>query len=581
MCGIAGILNNTQDANASGSTETVRRMTRTLAHRGPDGEGYYTLPGIALGHRRLAILDLTLAGRQPMTSRDGRFTLVFNGEIFNYLELKAELGGEFRSQTDTEVLLEACARWGVERTLARTLGMFAFALWDEVRRTLTLARDRVGEKPLVYFWDGVTFAFASELRALEPFHGSQLDPASVDAYLALGYVPAPLSIFRHTRKLPAGHLLEFQAGNLRERRWWRPELAAPPARLGREGKFQHLRHLVADAVRLRLRSDVPVAVCLSGGVDSSVVAAECVRQGAKLEAYTVELDGDGTDLPFARLAASRLGLRHQIIEARSADAAGQLKNACTRYDEPFADSSALPSLTLARALGDRYKVVLTGDGGDEAFAGYPHYEHIAVKQFLKAAAATAGWGDGRGRIGVYVQSKSMFCLTDRARLLDSHSPGDTLSYLLGADEYLRQASGGALKHALWSDRHLYLANDLTYKSDIALSSYSLEGRAPLLDHRILEWAQHLDERDLVRGRQKKVLLREAYRGALPSEILDRPKHGFGAPVERWLEGPLKELRKELLPCSLFETEAQETLSGQKLWTLLAFAAWAREWQATW
>jgi len=577
MCGIAGILH----PNEHPSAKTVLEMTRSLSHRGPDGEGYYTAPGITLGHCRLAILDLTLAGRQPMTSQDGRYTLVFNGEIFNFLELKAELGGEFRSQSDTEVLLEACARWGVERTVGRTIGMFAFALWDGARRTLTLARDRVGEKPLVYFWDGVTLAFASELRALAPFHGLRLDPAAVDAYFALGYVPAPLSIFRNTRKLEAGHLLEYRAGNLRERRWWQPELAAPPVRLPREARIEQLRELVADAVHLRLRSDVPVAVSLSGGVDSSVIAAECARQGADLEAYTVELDGDRTDAPFATAAARHLGLRHRVVEARSAEAAEQLKDTCTRYDEPFGDSSALPSLALARALGERYKVVLTGDGGDEAFAGYRHYEHIRAKQFLKAAAARAGWGDGEGRIGVYVQSKAIFPRSGRGRLLREHWQGDTLSYLLNADEYLRRASGGALKQALWSDRHLYLANDLTYKSDIAFSAYSVEGRAPLLDHRILEWAQQLEERDLVRGREKKVLLREAYRDLLPPEILNRSKHGFGAPMRAWLGGPLQQLRQQLLPCPLLEPGPQKRLSGQKLWTLLAFAEWARARKANW
>ncbi len=575
MCGIAGVAGDGTQAG-----ELVRGMTRALSHRGPDGEGYFSAPGIHLGHRRLAILDLSANGDQPMTSRDGRYTICFNGEIFNYVELKAELGGEFRTGTDTEVLVEACAQWGVERTLGRSVGMFAFALWDSYRRVLTLARDRVGEKPLVYYWDGVTFAFASELKALVPLHGSKLDGAAVDAYLALGYVPAPFSIFRKTRKLAAGHLLEYHAGTVRERRWWFPE-HAPAMPMTRAEKLEHVRTLVGDAVRLRLRSDVPVAVCLSGGVDSSLIAAECAAQGANLEAYTIELDGDKTDVPFAAEVARHLGLRHEIIEAKSADATEQLRRTAACYDEPFGDSSALPSLTLARALASRYKVVLTGDGGDEAFAGYPHYEHIAAKQFLKAAAATAGLRDGRGTVGVYVQSKTLFRLSDRAKLLEEHAPGDTLSYLLGADQFLRHASGGALKQALWSDRHLYLANDLTYKSDIAMSAYSLEGRAPLLDHRVLEWAQQLEDRDLVRGRQKKVLLRDAYREMLPAGVLDRAKHGFGAPMKQWLEGPLREMRSELLPCSLLEGELQKNVSGQRLWTILAFAQWAAHWRATW
>lgn len=576
MCGIAGVAGK---ANALG---LVRDMTRHLEHRGPDGEGYFTAPDIALGHRRLAILDLSEAGHQPMTSLDGRWTIVLNGEIFNYLEIKRRLSRPIRSSTDTEVLLEACAQWGVERALEEAVGMFAFALWDHQCRTLTLARDRAGEKPLVYYWDGAVLAFASELKALRSFHQMHLDASAVDAYLALGYVPAPLAIYRHTRKLPAGHLIQYHSGQIQERRWWFPERAASAEISASPAERRNrLRGLLYDAVRLRLRSDVAVAVCLSGGVDSSVISAECARQGARLEAYTVALDGDRADVPWATAVAQHLGLPHQVIEARAGEVASQMEEACAHYDEPFADSSALPSLSLARALAGRYKVVLTGDGGDEAFAGYPHYEHIGAKQFLKAAAATAGWREGQGRIGVYVQSKTTFRRAERARLLEGHCPGDTLSYLLASDGYLAQASGGALKQALWSDRHLYLANDLTYKSDIALSAHGMEGRAPFLDHRLLEWAQQLGDRDLVQGREKKVILREAYRGDLPAGVLDRAKHGFGAPVSAWLEGPLKETCQECLPCPLLEADSQEHLSGQKLWTLLAFARWASHWGASW
>jgi len=579
MCGIAGI------AGKAGTLELVRQMTRLLAHRGPDGEGTFTSPGIALGHRRLAILDLSPAGDQPMTSRDGRFTIVLNGEIFNYLELKAQLGGAFRSSSDTEVLLEACAEWGVDRALNACVGMFAFALWDHQRRTLTLARDRVGEKPLVYFWDGVVLGFASELKALRPLHEGHLDPASVDAYFALGYVPAPLAIFRDTRKLPAGHLLEVHEGDVRERRWWFPECARgaePSARLSdKDARHHQLRSLVSDSVRLRLRSDVPVALCLSGGVDSSVIAAECAHQGAKLDAFTVALDGDTSDLPWATKVARHLGLHHEVIEARSRDVARQMEDCWDCFDEPFADSSALPSLTLAQTLGVHYKVVLTGDGGDEAFAGYRHYEHIAAKQFVKAAAAGAGLLEGEGRVGVYVQSKATFALGERARLMDAHAPGNTLSQLLSSDEYLQQAPEGALKQALWSDRHLYLANDLTYKTDMALSSCGVEARAPFLDHRLLEWSQHLNNRDLVRGRKKKVILKEAYRADLPSDIFDRPKHGFGAPVSAWLEGPLRDTLNASLPCPMLDADSQKHLSGQKLWTLLAFARWTDRWGASW
>lgn len=577
MCGIAGI------AGRPDGLLYVRGMTARLKHRGPDGEGYFTGEGVALGHRRLAILDLSSTGAQPMQSRDGRWTMVLNGEIFNYRELRTQLRGSFASSSDTEVLLEACAAWGVERALDRSIGMFAFALWDAHRRELILARDRSGEKPLVYFWDGATFAFASELKALSGIHSSSLDPAATDVYLALGYVPAPLAIFRDCRKLPPGHLLRFRNRNLEVRRWWFPERAVPAATRTPAQRRDKLRTLVADAVKLRLRSDVPVALCLSGGVDSSVIAAECARQGKRMDAFTVAFDGDQADLAYARVVARGLGLTHHVIQTPADSAACQMESAARHYDEPFADSSALPSLALARAMGGSYKVILNGDGGDEAFGGYPHYEHVQAKQILKAAAAAAGFKDGAGRIGVYVQSKTAFRLRERRRLLGLNAPGDTLSLMLGADEYLRRAPSrpGSLHRALWSDRHLYLPNDLTYKTDIALGALGMEGRAPFLDHRILEWAQDLDSQDLVHGREKKVLLRQAYRSELPSGVLDRPKHGFGAPIDAWLEGPLQDLQRASLPCALLDPSVQAGASGQRLWTLLTLACWARAWKATW
>jgi asparagine synthase (glutamine-hydrolysing) len=253
----------------------------------------------------------------------------------------------------------------------------------------------------------------------------------------------------------------------------------------------------------------------------------------------------------------------------------------THYDEPFADSSSIPSLALARALEGRYKAVLNGDGGDEAFGGYRHYEFIGAKQALKAAAAAAGLADGAGGVGIYVQSKSTFRAVERASLLNGNAPGSPFSERLGADEFLRAAPPSPLARAMWSDRHLYLPNDLTYKMDIALAACGIEGRAPFLDHRLLEWTQQLPAADLVRGRQKKILLREAYRGELPDQILDRAKHGFGAPVERWLAGPLKEQAAQALRSPLLDFSGQKNLSGQRLWTALAFEGWAQRWGAGW
>jgi asparagine synthase (glutamine-hydrolysing) len=572
MCGIAGVIGDRRAA------ELVRGMIGIQRHRGPDSEGYFASEDVALGHCRLAILDLSELGAQPMTSEDGRFTITFNGEIFNYVELRRELGGPFRSGSDTEVLLRACAEWGVEKTLARSIGMFAFALWDSVERELTLARDRVGEKPLVYFHQANRFAFSSELKALSAFHRRRLDAYGVDAYLALGYVPAPLAIFRGCRKLEPGHLLRFKNGRVDIRRWWNPELAAAGEEQTRLERIERLRSMVADAVRLRLRSDVPVAIFLSGGVDSSVIAAECSRQGSKLEAFTADFGEGHPDLAHAAHVARHLGLRHEVLKIDAREAAKGFGELLWHYDEPFADSSAIPSFALARAVKGRYKVVLNGDGGDEAFGGYRHYEHIAAKQALKRAAAAAGLADGA--TNVYVESKTTFREHERSRLLDGSSSGNSLSWLLRREGY-RAPSEAALKRAMWWDRHLYLPNNLTYKMDIALAGNAVEGRAPFLDHRLLEWTQSLPLEDLVHRREKKVLLRAAYAQDLPDDVLRRPKQGFGAPIGEWLEGPLSELARDVLPSSLLERDRQQNLQGQKLWTMVAFAGWAREWRASW
>lgn len=519
-----------------------------------------------------------------MTSRDGRWTIVLNGEIFNYRELRDELGYvPWRSETDTEVFLEAVAEWGLKKTLERSVGMFAVALWDHREQTLLLARDRLGEKPLVYFWDGKLLAFASEMKALAPLHDSRLNPEAVDLYFALGYVPAEHGIFRSTFKLAAGHLARWKGGSLTTERWWFPENATVDIPKCAKERRSELRRLLADAVRLRLRADVPVALALSGGIDSSVIAAEMIEEGIRPDAFTVLFRETDSDLPYAQDTARHFGLRHEVVRAEQLPLEEQIESTFEAYDEPFADSSAVACAALARTMAGRYKVILNGDGGDEAFGGYRHYEYIAVKRRFKTAAAVAGLRDGGGTsTSVYVQSKTLFRCMERMALLNGHAGGaETLEHLLSSGPFFQNQPAGVLKHALWSDRHLALANGLTYKMDIAMGAYGLEGRAPLLDHRVLEWAQNLPDADLVRGREKKVLLRDAYRGILPPQILTRAKQGFGAPVSQWLAGPLREQVAALLPCPLLSPKSQSNLKGQRQWTLFAFSVWARRWGATW
>ena len=578
MCAIAGFIG----PPGAPAPARIEEMLEVQRHRGPDGSGVLRDGDAAIGHCRLAILGLGDAGRQPMTSHDGRWSIVFNGEIFNYLELRAELRavlpGQFRSGTDTEVLLEAIAAWGIETALGRAAGMFALALWDHREKELTLARDRLGEKPLVYFYDRQTLAFASELKALRQFHGGTLEPLAVDAYLALGYVPAPLAIFRGCQKLEAGHLLRFKTGSEpRQVRWWIADTVVDPVTELPDRKLA-LRERVAEAVRQRLRADVPVALSLSGGVDSSVIAAECVRQGAAIETFTVSVGGQSGDVDSARAVARHLGLWHQVLTAEDLEARDAIERMVRHYDEPFADSSAIPSLALAGALAGRYKVVLNGDGGDEVFGGYRHYEYVGIKQKLKAAAAAVGMCDGHraGTAGVYVQSKVTFRTAERTRFVNGRGSGNVLDRL-----QLEDSPPGTLRRALWIDRHLALANGLNYKTDIAYGAYGMEGRAPFLDHRLERWAEGLRPRELVRGRQKKVLLRAAYADDLPAGVLNRSKQGFGAPIEEWLRGPLREMVGDLLPCPLLDPKQQDHRSGQPLWTLLIFAQWAQHWRATW
>jgi len=597
MCGIAGIVST----NGKLAAEILPSMCDVVFHRGPDDEGLFTsTTGLAaLGHRRLSILDLSSRGRQPMATPDGRYAISFNGEVYNYVELRAELqsrGVVFTTGTDTEVVLRAYETWGVN-ALERLAGMFAFAIWDEGDRRLFIARDRIGKKPLLYYWDGSRFAFCSELKQLLaiPRFRPELDPAAVELYLSFGYIPAPASIFKQVRKLPAAHYLELSGGRLDIRRYWFPERSKTIPAADRRQRLEELKSLLSDAVRIRLRSDVPIAMFLSGGVDSAAIAAECGAQGHDIQAFTTTFDHDQTDLPFAELVAKHLGLRHEVVRTTGDAIGDEIHKIIWHYDEPFADTSSIPSYYIARACQGRFRVVLNGDGGDEAFGGYRHYEHVREKQLIKNVAIALGLKDGRVNRPwhVYFQSKSLFRRAERAALLGDRLQADcAVSEFLDSEVFLRAyCSPNALKRALWADRHVYLPNDLLFKMDIALMASHIEGRSPFLDHRLLEWAQELPTRDIVSGSQKKVLLREALRHRLPHEVLDRPKHGFGAPIASWLRNSLADISHAFLPTPLFERRPQlqvldvfrqsDGRSAGRVWTLLMFALWAKQWNVSW
>jgi len=568
-------------------------MLAAVRHRGPDGDGIFMSPDAtaALGHRRLAIIDLSTRASQPMTTEDGRYTIVFNGEIYNYVELGRELAEEglaLRTTSDSEVLLRGYERWG-QGVLGKLLGMFAFAVWDAKERTLFLARDRVGKKPLLYAEVNGTFAFASELKALLAlsFLKPRISAVAIDLYLTLGFIPAPHSIIQGVRKLPPGHFMTVSQTRTTITRYWDPLSNPPTVAATPAARVEQGRALIRDAVRLRLRSDVPIALFLSGGVDSSVIAAECRTLGTRVQCLTMTFDADNADLPYAQSVAHHLSLPLEVREARGAEVSDLLDLAGTIYDEPFGDSSSLPSLALSRAVRGSAKVILNGDGGDEAFAGYRHYEAIGIKQFLKSLAVRVGARDGISGDPwqTYLQSRAVFRRHERQGLMRSPMVEDPVREFIATHPYFQQpAPRQPLKLALWADRHLYLPNDLMYKMDIALMSQGIEGRSPFLDHRLLEWAQELPPSDLVSRGQKKAFLRRAYAGDLPNEVFTRPKHGFGAPIRDWLAGPLRERVHSLLPTPLLAPAPQAKLvsdfydrpgskAAMRLWVLLLLGLW--------
>jgi asparagine synthase (glutamine-hydrolysing) len=594
MCGIAGIVQNFIDPNLQ---TTIKRMTESLAHRGPDGTGIFLDNNIALGHRRLSIIDLA-SGDQPMHSADKRYTIVFNGEIYNYIELREELeksGTIFFTRSDTEVLLNGYIKWGVH-CLGKFVGMFSFAIWDSLNRVLFCARDRLGKKPFLYFFNGKTFAFASELKALLQVSECKpiLSPDSVDLYFALGYVPAPNAIFKNVNKLPAGHFLEYRDNKIEVQRYWRPEDALKNWTDKLSNPKEEFQTLFRDAVRMRLRADVPLGLFLSGGIDSSAIASEIVSQGLNnISALTVCFDHNEIDLPFAKDIAKKLGLKIEVIKV-GPDVNKEFESICCTYDEPFSDTANVPAYFISKEAARYCKVVLTGDGGDEVFGGYRHYENASMKHWVKRAACFCKVKDGdySDFYQVYLQSKSLFRQSERGNLLGDLARPETFSDFIDRHAYLpsyREKS--SLKKMMIADRHIQLPDAYLHKIDMAMSAFGIEGRCPFLDHRLVEWASRLSPNQFVMGRQKKVFLRSAFQHKLPRPVLDRRKMGFGSPIAKWLKESMREMVFEYLPCSLLSKEMQlstirkfyngKTDEARRLWVLLVFSVWARIYNVSW
>ncbi|HZB84866.1 MAG TPA: asparagine synthase (glutamine-hydrolyzing) [Rubrobacteraceae bacterium] len=645
MCGIAGFLSPGGTREEAG--QTMRGMINTLVHRGPDDGGVWedARAGIALGNRRLSIVDLSPEGHQPMHSASGRYVLAFNGEIYNFWALREELEGlghRFRGHSDTEVMLAAFTQWSLERALERFNGMFAFALWDREERCLHLARDRLGEKPLYYGWMGGAFLFGSELKALRayPHFKGEISRDALTLYLRHNYIPVPYTIYEGISKLPPGTQMSIDAaGNSSEPTpYWSAKEAAEygvanPFRGSEAEAADELDGLLRDSVRLRMVADVPLGAFLSGGVDSSTVVALMQAQSDRpVKTFSIGFyEDEYSEAEHAKAVAQHLGTEHTELYVTPEEAMAVIPKLPTLYDEPFSDSSQIPTYLVSELARKHVTVSLSGDGGDELFAGYNRYfwgrsiwhKIRWMPPVLRGTAAEAlvaispqGWDRVFKKLGPVLPSK-----------LRQRMPGDRLHKLAGMltvenpeAMYLHLVSlwkhpssmvvGGSepptvltdpgrwadlpdfTQRMMYLDTVTYLPDDILVKVDRASMGVSLEGRVPFLDHRLVEFAWQVPLRMKIRDGKSKWLLRQVLDKYVPKELIERPKMGFGVPIDAWLRKPLRGWAEALLDEKRLRREGffdprpirkkwAEHLSGKRswqypLWDVLMFQAWLEE-----
>jgi asparagine synthase (glutamine-hydrolysing) len=623
MCGIAGFVDFAGHDPAAARAR-LERMTNIIAHRGPDGAGAFVDAQAALGHRRLAIIDVA-AGQQPIGVAQDQVQIVFNGEIYNYLELRRELeahGHRFRTHSDTEVIAVGYLEWGAD-CFARLNGMFGLAIWDARSRTLLLARDRVGKKPMYYYRDGSFIAFASELKALRVAGcPEQVDPEALDCYFSLGYIPAPRTIYRGVKKLRAARHLALTAGGEVERQYWKLAIGEP-RRLTLAAATDEFESLLDEAVRCRLMSEVPLGAFLSGGLDSSLVVASMARvSGRPVVTNSIGFeDREFNELSTAGEIARHLHTEHHeyTVEPRAAEV---LEKIAWHFDEPLADSSAVPTWYVCEMARRNVTVALSGDGGDEAFGGYtfryvPHLLESRLRGALPAALRAPLFGTlgalwpAAAWLPRPLRLKTIF---ENLAASDAEAYYRDLAWLrsdarsaLYAPEFMRSLhgftpmetvapyySGGDARSALArsqnADIHVYMTDDVLVKADRMSMAHSLEVRCPLLDYRLIEFGVRLPDELKIRGGAGKLPLRELAARRLPEAVRRQPKRGFSIPAARWLRHELRPMAESLLFDSrpfaglLEEREVrrtwQEHLGAARdhsvfLWGLMMFALWDR------
>jgi asparagine synthase (glutamine-hydrolysing) len=650
MCGLAGFFDAQVQRTADELRSIGATMTATLAHRGPDDALVWAdgAAGVVLGFRRLAIIDLSAAGRQPMESASGRYVIVFNGEVYNFAALRKELGNSgaaptFRGHSDTEVMLAAIETWGLENAVKRFIGMFAFALWDRRGRILHLVRDRLGVKPLYYGWVGGTLLFGSELKTFRAFPGfrGEIDRNALALFMRHGYIPAPHSVYRGVFKLPAATILTAGAGESSAipKPYWSAKTVAEqgvaqPLAVSTAEATEQLDLLLRDAIGLRMIADVPLGVFLSGGIDSSIVVALMQVQSSRpVRTFTIGFHEDGyNEAHYAKEVARHLGTDHTELYVTPEEAHAVIPRLPMLYDEPFADSSQIPTF-LVSALARRHVTVsLSGDGGDELFGGYNRYFWAQdiwsrirwVPRTVRAGASRAlaalspqTWDRVFERMGPLVPRRARLRnpgekVSKLAGILEVDSPErlywalvsqwkDPASVVLDACEsptaLTRQGDWANLanftQRMMYLDLITYLPDDILTKVDRASMGVSLEAREPLLDHRLVEFAWRLPLRLKVRGGEGKWILRQVLYRYVPRSLIERPKAGFGVPLDAWLRGPLRQWAEALIDEGRLRREGffdpapirakwVEHLSGRRncqhyLWNVLIFQAWHEEW----